>query len=304
MASVNDNITSRLQDLTLKDVSLLGKELGIGAYGKVFTVQYRGNTYAAKEIHSILIGEASQEEKEAVKRNFLRECHYCSKLCHPNIVTFLGVYFPNENLPVMVMELMDGTLTEYVKKQVLSMETKFSILYDVSSGLNYLHSYKPPIIHRDLSPNNVLLISQKQKLVAKISDLGVAKVLEAATKSILTKAPGTRDFMPPEALVEKPRYDTSLDIFSYGGIVLHVINQEWPTPCDSILRDPSTNKPIAVLSEVECRQQYLDKMSQSSGKVLEPLVIACLNDDPTKRPVIATVLRILEMLMVSWMSFS
>ena len=299
----SEDIASYLQDLTLKEVSFLGKELGVGAYGKVFTVQYRGTTYAAKEIHSILIHAASQEEKEIIKRNFLQECYYCSKLYHPNIVSCKGVYFPDEKsfLPVMVMELMEDSLTKHVEKQVLSVETKISILYDVSSGLNYLHSYKPPIIHRDLSPNNVLLMSHRQKLVAKISDLGVAKVVKAdskATKSILTIAPGTPHFMPPEALVEKPRYDTFLDIFSYAGIVLYVVNQEWPIPCESILRDTDTNKPIAVLSEVERRQKYLDKMS-SSGKVLEPLVIACLNDDPAKRPATETVLRILELLMVS-----
>ena len=301
----SEDIASYLQDLTLKEVSLLGKELGTGAYGKVFTIQYRGTTYAAKEIHSILIRVANQEEKETIKRNFLQECYYCSKLCHPNIVSFIGVYYPDEEsvLPVMVMELMEDSLTKYVEKRVLNMETKTSILYDVSKALNYLHSHNPPMIHRDLSPNNILLISHRQKLVAKISDLGVAKVVKAdskATKSILTKAPGTIHFMPPEALVEKPRYDTFLDIFSYAGIVLHVVNQEWPVPCDSILRDPNTNKVIEVLSEVQRRQQYLDKMS-STDKVLEPLVIACLNDDPAKRPATATVLRILELLVVRLM---
>ena len=58
-----------------------------------------------------------------------------------------------------------------------------------------------PIIHRDLSPNNILLSYDS---VAKISDLGVARVVKAGTKntkSKLTKAPGTMDFMPPEALV-------------------------------------------------------------------------------------------------------
>ena len=298
----SDDIASYLRDLTLKEVSILGKKLGDGSYGKVFTVQYRGNTYAAKEIHSILVCATNQEEKERIKRNFRMECFNNSKLSHHNIVSFKGVFYPDEKsfLPVMVMELMEDSLTEYVKKQVLDMETKFSILYDISSGLNYLHSYEPPMIHRDLSPNNILLITHKQKLVAKISDLGVTKVVKANSRATLTKAPGTANFMPPEALMENPRYDTSLDIFSYAGIVLHVVNQEWPTPCDSILRDPNTNKVLGVLSEVKRRQEYLDKMS-STDKVLEPLVIACLNDDPAKRPATATVLRILELLVVSLM---
>ena len=300
---------SFLQNLTLKETPLFHEELGVGAYGKVFAVQYRGTRYAAKMIHQALIDAAgSREEKEKIERNFLRECYYYSKLSHPNIVAFKGVYGYSDKklfLPMMVMELMEDSLTKYVKRQVLNMETKISVLYDVSCGLNYLHRYKPePIIHCDLSPNNILLMSRhRQKVVAKISDLGVAKIVKAdskATKSKLTTAPGTLDFMPPEAMVKNPQYDTSLDIFSYAGIVLHVINQKWPAPCEPVLRNPNNNKPIAALSEVERRQKWLDKMS-GTGKVLEPLVVACLNDDPAKRPATATVLRILELLFVSFM---
>ena len=72
------------------------------------------------------------------------------------------------------------------------MCVKLSILVDVSRGLWYLHSHNPPVIHRDLSPNNVLLTSQ---FVAKISDLGVAKVIEADSKKTKTRAPGTVDFI-------------------------------------------------------------------------------------------------------------
>ena len=308
---MDHDITNYLRDLTLPGVSLLDREeLGRGAYGRVFTVSYHGTTYAAKEIHSILIAFGNQEDKQTIKRNFLRECYYCSKLCHPNIVSFKGVYFHDSNtlelnsfsLPIMVMELMDESLTRYVGKQAIDMEAKLSILYNVSCGLDYLHSFKPePIIHRDLSPNNILLLSHKQKIVAKISDLGVAKAVKAdsrATKSALTKAPGTVDFMPPETLEENSQYSTSMDIFSYAGIVLHVVNQEWPTPFSQVRRDPQTNV-LTALTEAERRQKHLDKMSGPAA-VLEPLVVATLNNDPNKRPAAAVLVKILEYLMVSW----
>ena len=86
--------------------------------------------------------------------------------------------------------------------------------------------FEGQIIHRDLSPNNILL---SRDSVAKISDLGVAKVVQAdskATQTMLTKVPGTADFMPPESFAEIPNYEISLDIFSYGGIVLHVVRYE------------------------------------------------------------------------------
>ena len=298
MASIDD-ITTALQHLTLTDVTPLDQELGRGAYGKVFTVKYREKIYAAKEIHSLLLEAANPEETRKIKNTFLRECYHCSLLSHPNIVRFIGVYYPERNslFPVMMMELMAESLTHYVKKPNISIKMKASILYDVAFGLHYLHSYNPPIIHRDLSPNNVLM---SRDSVAKISDLGVAKVIRAdsrATQTMLTKAPGTIDFMPPESFGEKPNYDTSLDIFSYAGIVLHVVNQEWPSAANQISTDPKTGK-VRGLSEVERRQGHLDKM-KGGAEVLKPLVKACLHNLPSKRPTIAAVFKLLEPLKVS-----
>ena len=94
----------------------------------------------------------------------------------------------------------------------------------MAQGLWYLHAHHPPIVHRDLSPNNVLLTSQ---FVAKISDLGVAKVIQTDNKKKKTRAPGIVDFMPPETLLESPEYEPPLNVFSYGGVNLLVVNQEW-----------------------------------------------------------------------------
>ena len=148
MASIDD-ITVALQtlDLTLTDVTTLHQELGRGAYGKVFTVKYREKIYAAKEIHSLLLEIANPEEKRKIRNDFLKS-YQSSRLRHPNIVRFVGVYYPARDsvFPVMMMELMVGSLTHFVKKPNISMKMKASILYDVAFGLNYLHTYSPPII--------------------------------------------------------------------------------------------------------------------------------------------------------------
>ena len=96
--------------------------------------------------------------------------------------------------------------------------------------------------------------------IAKIADLGVAKVInveDTASKQYLTKAPGTVHFMPPEALEDNPQYDTSLDVFSYGGITLYTVNGKWPKPTVPTKLDPVTHQ-IRGFSEAECRQEYLD----------------------------------------------
>ena len=285
----NDNF----EGLQLKGVTELNRdELGRGAYGRVYAVKYCQTICAAKEIHSILVEGVGQVEMQRTIESFMRECRQCSTLRHPNVIQFLGVYYPTGvgganrmRLPVMVMEMMADSLTSFVDKhEKIPVHIKYSIVHDVSLGLCYLHNHDPPIVHRDLSPNNVLLTAHH---VAKISDLGVAKVIKADSRKTMTKAPGTVDFMPLEALSTSPVYGPPMDVFSFAGIILHTFNQRWPRPTDAIQFDPQIRRRVA-LSEVERRQQYLDKMI-GEAEVLRPLVEECLDDDPAVRPTIATV---------------
>ncbi|XP_065913492.1 uncharacterized protein [Dysidea avara] len=291
LASSND-----FHGLALKEVTKLDrKELGRGSYGRVYAVNYHGTICAAKEIHSILIEEVGEVEMRRTVESFMRECYQCSALRHPNVIQFLGVYYPSvagasgvqgrTRLPVMVMEMMVDSLTSLVDKhEKIPVPLKFSIVHDVSLGLCYLHNHDPPIVHRDLSPNNILLTAHH---VAKISDLGVAKVIKADSKRTMTKAPGTVDFMPPESLSRSPVYGPPMDVFSFAGIVLHTFNQQWPSPSDQVDFDPKTRKMVA-LSEAERRQQYLVKL-RGEIEVLRPLVEKCLDNDPAARPTIAVV---------------
>ena len=282
-----------IQGFVLKGVAPLSrKELGRGAYGKVYEVRYCKTVCAAKEIHPILIEDVGETERTLTIESFLRECRQCSMLRHPNVIQFLGVYYPTGakganrmRLPVMVMEMMADSLTSFVDKhEKIPVHIKYSIVHDVSLGLCYLHNHDPPIVHRDLSPNNVLLTSHH---VAKISDLGVAKVIKADSRKTMTKAPGTVDFMPPESLSNSPVYGPPMDVFSFAGIILHTFNQQWPRPTEQVQFDPKTRRKVALL-EVERRQQYLDKMI-GEAEMLRPLVEECLDDDPAVRPTIATV---------------
>ena len=295
------DIIDQLKDLTLEPVIPQNKELGHGAYGKVFAVDYLGLSCAAKEIHSLLLYGVSEEDKKAIKDGFIRECYHSSLIRHPNIVQFMGVYYTERSdLPIMVMELMDTSLTSFIEnnQSKIAVETKLSILQDVSLGLSYLHGRRPAVVHRDLSSNNVLL--SKGHVVAKISDLGTAKMIRAdskQTKSRLTTAPGTLHFMPPEALEEDdPVYGTPVDVFSFGGIALHLFSEEWPTPSGPKKRDPTTNKLVA-LSEAQRRQRYLDTMTVE-GAALKEMVMRCLDDDPDRRPPIRQITQMIKSMKV------
>ena len=127
-------------------------------------------------------------------------------------------YSPQEyiipvQLPWLVMELMYISLRGLIKKYEkndFTFHFKLSILMDMCNGLEFLHSQS--IIHRDLSSNNILLTKH---LVAKISDLGMAKVIPPGLQKH-TQAPGTVVFMPPEALSVNPQYGKPIDVFSVG----------------------------------------------------------------------------------------
>ena len=119
-----------------------------------------------------------------------------------------------------------------------------------------------------------------------------------ATQTMLTKVPGTADFMPPaESFEETPKYEASLDIFSYGGIVLHVVNQEWPSPTSQVYIHPKTGRGT-VLSEVERHQTHLNKI-KDEAEVLKPLVKVCLHNLPSKRPTAMAIFKLLEPLKVN-----
>ena len=203
-------------------------------------------------------------------------------------MTSLGVYYPTmdqHRLPVIVMEKMQHSLSGLVEKyDNIPLNVKLSILDEVCLGLRYLHSWNPPIVHRDLTPNNILLGGH---LEAKITDLGVAKVIKADKQKAMTKVPGTPGFMPPEALCVKPVYGPPLDVFSYGGVILNVTTQIWPQPTDPIELNPDTGR-REVVSEVKRRQEYLDMMTGGAAD-LKPLVMSCLDDIPKNRPLVAQV---------------
>ena len=300
------DISKILEAVELKDSLIIkdDEELGKGAYGRVFTIRYRGVKYAAKEIHSILYEGTGYKEQKRVRESFYRECQYCRKLRHPNIVTFIGVYYPSTisklskavQLPIMVMELMECSLTCFVLKKSgkIDMKTKHSILLDVACGVNYLHDQRPPVIHRDLSPNNVMLSSCSSQIVAKIGDLGVAKAIGAdskSTRSKLTNVPGTADFMPPETTYDNPNYGTPLDMFSFGGITLYVITEEWPNPKAPIKFDNQNHRTIAF-SEVERRQHHLDKIRDAAA--LKAFVEKCLDNAPKIRPTATDAINLLK----------
>ena len=79
----------------------LGVTIGAGAYGIVKEVSVHGTICAAKEIHHVLMQYA---KSKAIEVSFIEECKHCSKLLHPNIVQFLGIYYPSADAGLLWKE--------------------------------------------------------------------------------------------------------------------------------------------------------------------------------------------------------
>ena len=255
-----------------------GRELGQGSYATVMELTYKGLKCAGKNIHRVLY----RQLKDDLVVRFSEECKLISELRHPNIVQFLGVHFESDNTPILVLEYIPITLSLCLEQNgTMPEEISYSILTDVVLGLRYLHEQDPPIIHRDLSANNILLT---ENLTAKISDLGVAKIVNVPISCVsrLTSVPGTPCYMPPEALVPTPKYNISIDIFSYGVLIIHIFSGQWPLPTEANILDPNHPNRLIPVSEADRRLLYLDRMGESHPMVT--LIRSCLNNNSMLRP--------------------
>ena len=277
-------MSEKSTDDVLRSVSVTGVvdqdcEIGRGSYAVVKKVLLRGTVCAAKVIHEMLLTDHTGDRSKPA-RDFILECFNCSMLRHPNLVQFLGVFYPNDavTIPWLIMEKLDTSLTQLLKEYKpndLSLARKFSILQDISLGIQYLHSQE--IIHRDLSSNNILLTKQ---LVAKVADLGVAKAINPLQTGTHTRTPGTMVFMPPESLEDVPHYGMPVDIFSFGCVTIHLMCHKWPVPDRK------------GASEMEKRWKYVREVTVISP--LMNLITECLKDAPKERPTIIEVVQKLQ----------
>ena len=245
----------------------------------VLRLEYRGLKCAGKKLHLVLY---EQGVGDTVRR-FKDECRLLAQMRHPNIVQFIGVYFEEgSRVPILVMEFLPTTLAKCIKVYgVLPEEVSYSILYDVALGLYHFHSQTPPIVHRDLSANNVLLTPN---MTAKISDLGVARILNLTPRKMshMTSTPGTPAYMPPEAMKANPEYDASIDEFSYGILMIHVLSGRWPLPLrEPVSVNPENRAQLLPVSEADRRDEYLRDIGNDHP--LMNLILKCVSNDPQQR---------------------
>ena len=284
-------LLDELDAYVLRDVSLKAKRLGTGSYGSVVEAEIPGAICAVKIIHEHLaVGH------DYARGRFVEECKLMSSLRHPHIVQFLGLCaVPGSPFPGLVMERLRCSLDDLLEKspssEQIPLSVKRCILHDVARGLTFLHTRPDPIVHRDLSARNVLLNSAME---AKISDFGVARIVDI--RSTMTAGPGAISYMPPEAM-ESGKYDTPIDIFSFGHLALFMLIQKFPVNLKAHnYYDDDDEGTLKARTEVERRDEYFALLYSRLAKS-HPLVSMteqCLCNSPRKRPKIEVVSQMLD----------
>ena len=256
-------------------------ELDRGAYGSVYAGEFAGKPVAVKRIHKVLL-EAQLTQGQQVRRDFQAECQRMKDIGeHTNVVGFIGA-FQDRTGPFLVMEKMSQNLHKFLEdnRGKLKLQQQLRLCLDIATGLAFLHSQKPPLVHRDLTAKNVLLDESRR---AKIGDLGQSKLRTAA--HFQTRQPGAVPYMPPEALRTQPQYTEKVDIFSFGVLMLEIATQIPP----SVGLDG-----ISTIPEEERRSSDLNLLAEDHP--LKSLIRLCLKDEPGRRPDVATLERDLQQL--------
>ena len=255
--------------------------LGIGSYGSVYRAKCDQLPCAAKLLHPVLVNPL---ERRNLQR-FEQECQFLSGIRHPHIVQYLGTCRdPESNHPVLLMELMDDSLTHFLEAspERLPYHLEVNLCHDIALALAYLHSNG--IIHRDLSSNNVLLIAGSR---AKVTDFGMSKLLDAAPQMTpLTQCPGTAAYMPPEAFKVPPVYTSKLDSFAHGVLGIQIMTRQFPEPGSALQDIEDPRSPVGVIKipipDTERRKSHIDRIDPNHP--LLPIAIRCLSYNERDRP--------------------
>jgi len=203
------------------------KELGRGAMGTVYLGKDpKINREVA--IKTLRYDEIDEEQVGEVKKRFFREAEAAGKLTHPNIVTIYDVG-EDYDLSYMAMELLDGTdLTGYCQKDnLLPVREVLRIISSVAGALDYAHLNG--IVHRDIKPNNIMLLKNKD---VKVTDFGIARVM-ASSKTQTGVILGTPNYMSPEQIAGQ-KVDGRSDLFSLGVVFYELLTGEKPFKGDSL----------------------------------------------------------------------
>ncbi|XP_058082403.1 MDIS1-interacting receptor like kinase 2-like [Magnolia sinica] len=269
--------------------------IGTGGYGKVYKANLpTGQVVAVKKLHLPEGGNQSDQ------RSFTNEIKALTEIRHRNIVKLYG-FCSHAQFSFLIYEYMErGSLASILSNDEgaaqLDWTVRVKIIKGVAHALSYMHhDCTLPIVHRDLSSNNILLNSE---LEASVSDFGTARLLIPDSSNWTTLA-GTYGYIAPE-LAYTMRVTEKCDVYSFGVVALEVMMGSHPGELFSSLS--SSSRQDTLLKDM-LDQRLSDPMADVAQEVLfvVSMALACIRPDPDSRP---TMRHVAQELSIRGPSFS
>jgi hypothetical protein len=244
---------------------LLG-ELGRGGMGVVYQARQLGlnRTVALKMI--LAGGHAGAKERA----RFRAEAEAIARLQHPNIVQIYQIG-EQDGLPYLCLEFVPGgTLAARLDGKPWPAESAAALIETLARAVHMAH--QAGVVHRDLKPANVLLTVDG---IAKITDFGLAKRLEAEGPTRTGEVMGTPEYMAPEQAAGRKDVGPAADVWALGAILYELVTGRPPfrgaTPLDTILQ------------VLEQEPAPVRRLNRAAVRDLETVCWKCLQKQPDRR---------------------
>uniref|UniRef100_A0A4W3HYS2 Tousled-like kinase 2 n=1 Tax=Callorhinchus milii TaxID=7868 RepID=A0A4W3HYS2_CALMI len=241
---------------TLNDRYLLLHLLGRGGFSEVYKAfDLQEQRYVAVKIHQ-LNKTWREEKKENYHKHACREYRIHKELDHPRIVRLYDYFSLDTDSFCTVLEYCEGNDLDFYLKQhkLMSEKEGRSIIMQVVNALKYLNEIKPPIIHYDLKPGNILLVNGTACGEIKITDFGLSKIMDDDSYNsvdgmeLTSQGAGTYWYLPPECFVvgkEPPKISNKVDVWSVGVIFYQCLYGRKVKSCP-LCREPCISRLVTT----------------------------------------------------------
>ncbi|XP_059312596.1 probable serine/threonine-protein kinase At1g01540 isoform X2 [Lycium ferocissimum] len=267
--------------------------IGEGGYGIVYQgVLADGIRVAVKN----LLNNRGQAEKE-----FKVEVEAIGRVRHKNLVRLLG-YCVEGAYRMLVYEYVDnGTLEQWLHGDVgdvspLTWDIRMTVIVGTAKALAYLHEgLEPKVVHRDVKSSNILLDRQWH---TKLSDFGLAKLLNAERSYVTTRVMGTFGYVAPEYACTGMLNEKS-DVYSFGILIMEIITGRTPVDYGRPQGETNLVEWLKMMVGNRKSEEVVDpKLPEmpSSKALKRALLVAlrCVDPDAQKRPKMGHIIHMLE----------
>ncbi|KAL7159721.1 hypothetical protein ABFS83_01G046500 [Erythranthe nasuta] len=277
------DIIKKLENLNEEHV------IGAGGFGTVYKLAMDdGNVFALKRIVKV---------NEGFDRFFERELEILGSIKHKYLVNLRG-YCNSPTSKLLIYDFLSGgSLDEalHERGEQLDWEARLNIIMGAAKGLTYLHhDCSPRIIHRDIKSSNILLDANFD---ARVSDFGLAKLLEDEESHITTIVAGTFGYLAPEYM-QSGRATEKTDVYSFGVLVLEILSGKRPTDASFIEKGLNIvgwlNYLVSETRQREIVDPHCEGVQTESLDSLLSIAIQCVSSIPEDRPTMHKVVQILE----------